>query len=106
MKYIYGVLCILGTILPYSVFLPWLAESGPNVFLLYTQISTNPLSSVAWLDVIVSAFVLVTFIIYEGRQLKINRLWLPILSTFIVGVSLGLPLFLLMRELHLEKAKI
>lgn len=106
MKYIYGVLCVLGAVLPYCVFFPWLVENGPNLLLLYTQISTNPLSSMAWLDVIVSAFVLVAFIIYEGRQLKMKLLWLPIVSTFTVGVSLGLPLFLLMRELHLEKTKL
>ncbi|KZN51749.1 DUF2834 domain-containing protein [Pseudoalteromonas luteoviolacea] len=105
MKYIYGVLCVLGAVLPYCAFIPWLAENGPSFLLLYSQISTNPLSSMAWLDVIVSAFVLVAFIIYEGRLLKMKKLWLPIASTFIVGVSLGLPLFLLLREFHLQKLR-
>jgi len=31
MKYFYGILCILGTLLPYAQFLPWLAEHGLNV---------------------------------------------------------------------------
>jgi hypothetical protein len=31
-----------------------------------------------------------------------KRIWLPVLGTLTVGVSLGLPLFLLMREMHRE----
>jgi hypothetical protein len=31
-----------------------------------------------------------------------SALWAPILSTLLVGVSLGFPLFLYMRELALE----
>jgi Terpene cyclase DEP1 len=56
---------------------------------------------VGW-DVIVSLLVLWTFVLFEGRRLAMARLWLPIAATLIVGVSLGLPLFLYMREVRLE----
>ena len=46
---------------------------------------------------------LICFIIFEGMRAKMKRLWLPIFSTCSVNVALGLPLFLLMRELHFEK---
>jgi hypothetical protein len=32
-----------------------------------------------------------------------ERLWLPIASVLLVGVSLGLPLFLYLRERELER---
>lgn len=50
------------------------------------------------MDVIVSAIVLVLFVFVEGRRLGMKKLWAPILGTFLVGVSFGLPLFLYMRH--------
>ena len=56
------------------------------------------------MDVIVSAVVLVTFILSEGRRLDLSRLWLPILATLLVGVSLGFPLFLYTRQRTLDQS--
>ncbi len=52
---------------------------------------------------LVPALVLVGFILSEGRRLKIPYVWLPVVGTYTVGVSLGFPLFLLPREVRLEK---
>ncbi|MGP1385481.1 MAG: DUF2834 domain-containing protein [Thainema sp.] len=103
MKYVYGVLCVLGSVLPYWQFIPWLLTHGLDIPLLIQEASQLRISAFAWLDVLVSAIVLLSFIGYEGRRLGMKTLWLPILSTAVVGVSLGLPLFLLMREQHLEQ---
>ncbi len=99
--YVYGVLCVLGTLLPFSQFLPWLTNNGPNLLLAVQQISGDQLSAFAWLDVIVSAVALIFFILIEGRHIGMKHIWLPIAGTCLVGVSLGLPLFLLMRHKHL-----
>ena len=104
MKYFYGFMCILGTLLPYGVFTPWLIENGLNINLLFSDALQNRIGAFAWVDVILSALVLLTFIWVEGRRKNMNRLWLPTLATLTVGVSLGLPLFLLMREIHMERS--
>jgi hypothetical protein len=52
----------------------------------------------AWLDVLVSAVVLLQFIDWEGKRMAMKRLWVPSVATVLVGVSCGLPLFLFMRE--------
>ena len=57
----------------------------------------------AWFDVAVSAVVLVAFIRVEGRRARLSMLWAPIIATCVVGVSLGLPLFLLLRERALRR---
>lgn len=54
------------------------------------------------LDVIVSALVVALFVIVEGRHLKIRLWWLAIVSTFLVGVSFGLPFFLYLRQCALD----
>jgi hypothetical protein len=50
------------------------------------------------MDVLVSAIVVCVMVSVEGRRAGMTRLWAPVLSVFVVGVSLGLPLFLYMRE--------
>ena len=102
MKYFYGILCILGVVLPYASFVPWVSENGLNIFLMLSEIKGSQISSFAWRDVFISAIVLIAFILAEGKYLKMKLLWLPILGTCFVGVSLGLPLFLMLRQIHLE----
>lgn len=105
MKYFYGILSVLGIILPYSQLVPWLSDSGFRITLLINEASQSRIGAFAWLDVVVSAVVLTGFIVYEGKKQEMKYLWLPIVGTFTVGVSLGLPLFLLMREIHMDKNK-
>ena len=52
--------------------------------------------------VIVSTAVLFVVTYAEGRRLGMRLLWLPVAATLIVGVSLGLPLFLYFRQRHLD----
>ena len=98
MRWLYLFLAVLGTLLPYSQFLPWLAEHGLNVRLLFTQLFLGHVSAFFGLDVIVSALVLFVFIFSEGRRRRIGMLWLPIVATCLIGVSCGFPLFLYLRE--------
>lgn len=102
MKKIYFLLMILGLFLPLSQFLLWLNEIGFDISLFINTIIEDKLSLFAWLDVIISAIVLIIFIIYEGKKLSMPKIWLPIVGTLSIGVSFGLPLFLLLREIHIE----
>ncbi len=43
------------------------------------------------------------FVLAEGRRLNMKQLWAPVVGTLLVGVSIGLPLFLLMREPYLKQ---
>jgi len=99
-------MCVLGVILPYTNFIHWIVVNGLDMNLMWSEIVNSKLSLFAWFDVIVSAVVLVGFILFEGKKLKMKRLWLPILATFSIGVSLGLPLFLFLRENHINNIKI
>lgn len=105
MKYFYGIMCVFGLLFPHGVFVSWLIENGINIELFVSEATSTSIGAFAWADVLVSAVVLIAFILTEGARQKMKRLWLPILGTCTVGVSLGLPLFLLLRELHLERSK-
>jgi len=98
MRQLYISLALIGAVLPYSQFLPWLAEHGLNVRLLFTELFSSRMGAFFGLDVLISAVVLIVFIRREGARRKMRVLWLPIAATCLVGVSCGLPLFLYLRE--------
>ncbi len=84
--------------LPYSQFVPFLLENGLDAGLMVQQLAANRISLFFGLDVVVSAVALVAMILMEGGEAGVERPWIPIIATFIVGVSLGLPLYLYMKE--------
>jgi Terpene cyclase DEP1 len=98
MRRLYLSLALIGAVLPYSQFLPWLAQHGPNLPLLLTELFSTRMGAFFGLDVLVSAVVLIIFIRREGAARQMRDLWLPIAATCLVGVSCGLPLFLYLRE--------
>ena len=102
LKYVYLTLCFVGTVLPYSQFLPFLWEHGLDLKLFFEQLFANAIGGFFGIDVIVSSIVLIVWVSAEGTRLGIRYFWLAIAGNLLVGVSLGLPLFLYLRELQLE----
>jgi len=94
---------VLGLILPYSQFVPWIFEHGLNLTLFFRELFANRISAFFAMDVILSAIVLILFIQNEGKRLQVRRLWLPTLGTLVVGVSFGFPLFLFLRQMTLDR---
>ncbi len=105
MRFVYLLLCIAGTALPLAQFVPWLSANGLNVPLLFQQATSSNIAAFAWADVLVSGLATIAFICAEGRRLRMRRLWVP-LSCILVGPSLALPLFLLLRNRHLADTKV
>jgi uncharacterized protein DUF2834 len=103
-KNIYLFLCILGAVIPYSQFVPWVTENGLHAGLLVRQLFANRISGFFGLDVLVSSAVLLVFMRAEGRLAGVRFRWMPIAGLCAVGVSLALPLFLYLRERALEES--
>lgn len=101
-KHLYAGLCVLGGVLPLAQFIPWLDDHGLSLPLMWEQIGADRLSSFAWLDVLFSGMALIVFVLVESRRIGMQRGWLSLLGLG-VGVSLALPLFLWMREVHLQR---
>jgi Terpene cyclase DEP1 len=97
-KIAYLVFCALGIALPYWQFVPWVMENGLHMKFLVQQLFANRIGGFFGMDVLVSAVVLIYFIRREGKRLGVRQQWLPIVGVCAVGVSLGLPLFLYLRE--------
>jgi uncharacterized protein DUF2834 len=104
LRHVYLLLCGIGAVLPYWKLMPWMMDHGLNISLLCHELFATRIGAFFGLDVIVSAIVLFVFIVTEGRRLVMSLLWLPIIATLLVGVSLGLPLFLYLRQRALDRA--
>lgn len=102
-KTLYLGLCIVGTALPYWQFIPFLREHGWAPRLFIEQLFANPVSGLFGMDVLVSSVVLWLLVAVEGRRARMKHLWAPVVANLVVGVSLGLPLFLYLREATLER---
>ncbi len=102
-KAMYLVLCFLGAAIPYWAFVPWLFQPGAGPQQFVRELFSNRISTFFALDLIISAVVLIRFMQLEKRRVSIRNAWLPIVATLSVGVSLGFPLFLYLRELKLEE---
>lgn len=105
-KNLYLVLCVVGAVLPYSLFVPFLLQNGLDFPLIFEQLFANRISGSFALDVIVSSIVFWVFVFVEGRRAGVRNLWAPIAANVVVGLSLGLPLFLYLRERRLETARL
>ena len=103
LKTVYLILCVVGAVLPYTQFVPWLAENGLNLPLFFRQLFANRVGGFFGMDVFVSTAALLVFSFAEGSRLGVRQRWLPAAAAVAVGVSLGLPLFLYLRERRLEQ---
>lgn len=105
MQWLFLIVAILGAAWPLSYLAPFLAAHGFDLPLLFRQLFQNNISAFFGADVIVSAVALWLFVFSEGRRRGMKRLWVYALCTLLVGVSLGLPLFLFFRERKLDAAR-
>jgi len=104
-KTIFLLLCFLGTLLPLTQFIPWILENGIDLSAFVNELFSTKIGAFFGIDVIVSAVALFVFIYFETSRLKIKNIWLPVVCTLFIGVSLGLPLFLYLRQIRLDKLK-
>ena len=101
---LYLALCVVGAVVPCVLLLPDLWSHGAHPRELLARIFANGAAGAFAVDVIVSSVVFWLFAVVEGRRVGVRSLWAPIAANVLIGLSLGLPLFLYMRERRLERA--
>jgi len=97
-KFTFLILALLGSIVPVAVFAPFVYAHGLAPGLFMKQLFATPVSRFFAFDVLISAIAFWVFMLREGRRVEMKNLWIYVLCMLLVGVSLGLPLFLFFRE--------
>lgn len=92
LKYIFLALVAVGIAVPYAAFIPFVTEHGLNIPLLVEQAGASRVAAFAWLDVIVSAAVLIVAA-YSRSFISLKQAGIVTALTLIAGVSAGLPTF-------------
>lgn len=98
---LYVVLLILGAALPLAFFLPFLQAQGLDVSAFFGQLFANHISGFFAMDVLMAGLVTIAFTLSESRRLQMRQgPWC--LLGLLIGVSVALPLFLWVRQRHLN----
>ncbi len=87
-------LALAGAILPLKVFWSWLVEYGIHPALFWQHLTATPLSIFAWLDVFISAVVILVYLYVAKARYSRAQIISVISATCLIGVSCGLPLML------------
>lgn len=106
LRAIYLLLALLGTVIPYLPFLHWLRATPLDADVagrFVDELFSTRIGAFFGLDVVLSAITLFVFIRSERSRLSDARVWPAVIGTLLVGVSLGLPLYLYERERALRK---
>ncbi len=106
LRHVYFLLFIAGIVFPYALFLPWFTENGLNVRLFFAELFSTRIGGSFGMDIFVSLAALLIFALFEIARLKMRRGWLIFAAvlggTFGAGVSCGFPLFLYLRQRHID----
>jgi len=103
LKRLYLGLAVLGTVVPYLFFVPFLLSHGLDLPLLFSQLFANHISSFFATDFFISCVVFWVYLYQETTRHRIKWWWVCILANLLVGLSLALPLFLYVRTLAMEQ---
>ncbi len=98
MKKVYLVISILGTIIPFTLFIPWIGANGFNMQLFVSEWFANRISQFFAADFIISWLCFILFMIIDSRKHKVNYWWIALIGNCCIGLSFALPFYLFLRE--------
>ncbi|GAB2518800.1 DUF2834 domain-containing protein [Nocardia heshunensis] len=75
-----------------------MADAGRDLF-------ATPASTFSTVDLLTVAVVALVFMVVESRRLGMRRLWLYVVLTFAVAISVAFPLFLVERQVRVARRR-
>jgi len=103
MRYFLLLMCFLGAVLPYYHVVSWLGSNSFDINHMVDEIFKSRMSMFGWTDILLTAIVLIAFILYDRIRTGVRFYVLPILGTIFIGPSFGLPFYLYLRERRMNE---
>lgn len=97
-KRFYLALAVVGTIVPWLFFGSFFATEGFDLPLFVESLFVNGAAGGFSADVLISIVVFLVWSFYDQQQHGVRRWWLVLPASFLVGLSLALPLYLYLRS--------
>ncbi len=99
MRSFYILAAVLGTAIPWFFFADFFAQYGFDVMAFLGQLfGTNPAAGFTS-DILISSFVFWIWAYQDARERQIGAWWVISPCNLLVGLSLALPLYFMMRHL-------
>jgi hypothetical protein len=101
----YIVMMVLGTVLPWLFFAPYFAQTGFDIGqFVQSLFMANGLAAGFSTDILLCIGLFWLWSFWDAREQGIRHWWLLLPACSFVGLSLGLPLYLYLRETQPNKA--
>jgi len=100
----YVIMAVLGVIIPWYFFSLFIAENGTNIVDFLQALFANGAASGFSSDIFLSALVFWVWSYGDSKAENVKGWWAVVPATLFVGLSLALPLYLIMR-LNAAKAR-
>lgn len=98
LKRFYLIGAIIGTIVPWLFFASFFAAEGLNIPLFVQSLFVNGAAGGFVADVLISIVVFLVWSYADSQMLGVRHWWLVLPASFLVGLSLSLPLYLYIRH--------
>ncbi|WP_269583108.1 DUF2834 domain-containing protein [Roseibium sp. Sym1] len=98
MRTAYLVAALAGTLVPWTFFAGFIAANGTNIPLFVSLLFASGPSAGFTADLLISCAVFWIWSWHDARDHRVSGWWLTIPAIWFVGLSLGLPLYLWLRE--------
>ncbi|GIL01704.1 MAG: hypothetical protein BroJett030_16030 [Alphaproteobacteria bacterium] len=92
------LMAAIGTVVPWLFFGRFVAASGLDPIAFLTQPFVNGAAGGFAADAMIAAATFLVWSFADARERAVRHWWVAIPATLLVGLSLSLPLYLLMRE--------
>jgi hypothetical protein len=102
-RHLYAFLAVIGFVGPYYFMISFLIAHGLDGKLLVQQLFGTQISTFFAVDLLLSSIVFVLYLRHEAARYSIGHQWIYLIALLTVGLSLALPLFLYVRESHLQE---
>lgn len=101
----YGAFAAAGAVVPWYFNIQHMRQSQvpltPQAWLAEGFVS--PLAGSITSDFLIGTIPVLVWMVIESRRLGMRHLWFYVVATFLVAFAFSCPLFLMMRELRLQK---
>ena len=94
---LYALLAIVGLILPWSQYVPFIQNEGLNLPLFISHVVANGPTIGFTLDIVWATFVFWIWSFSDSRKHNVPHWWAAFLAGLCLGLSVALPLYLAVR---------
>lgn len=101
---VYGLISITAFVLCLIEFMPYTAPGAGGVPQFVRDLFVNPATRFITIDIVSYFFAGCLFMVVEARRLAMKHVWVYIAVGFFVAIGVAFPLFLIHREVVMDRA--